>query len=132
MSNLQIKQLDHLVLTVKNIRETVNFYVSVLGMARETFGEGRVALKFGRQKINLHEAGKEFEPKAAHPLPGSADLCLVTDTELRVAMAHVQSRGVDILDGPVRRTGANGPMLSFYIRDPDLNLIEISSYQEIT
>lgn len=129
---MQIKQLDHLVLTVKNIRETVNFYVSVLGMARETFGEGRVALKFGRQKINLHEAGKEFEPKAAHPLPGSADLCLVTDTELRAAMAHVQSRGVDILDGPVRRTGANGPMLSFYIRDPDLNLIEISSYQEIT
>ena len=129
---MQIKQLDHLVLTVKNIRETVNFYVSVLGMERETFEEGRVALKFGRQKINLHEAGKEFEPKAAHPLPGSADLCLVTDTELRVAMAHVQSRGVDILDGPVRRTGANGPMLSFYIRDPDLNLIEISSYQEIT
>ena len=132
MSNLQIKQLDHLVLTVKNIRDTVNFYVSVLGMERETFEEGRVALKFGRQKINLHEAGKEFEPKAAHPLPGSADLCLVTDTELRVAMAHVQSRGVDILDGPVRRTGAHGPMLSFYIRDPDLNLIEISSYQEIT
>ncbi len=132
MSNLQIKQLDHLVLTVKNIRETVNFYVSVLGMESEIFGEGRVALKFGRQKINLHEAGKEFEPKAHQPLPGSADLCLVTDTELRVALAHVQSRGVDIIEGPVRRTGANGPMLSFYFRDPDLNLIEISSYQEIT
>ena len=129
---MQIKQLDHLVLTVKNIRETVNFYVSVLGMESEIFGEGRVALKFGRQKINLHEAGKEFEPKAHQPLPGSADLCLVTDTELRVAMAHVQSRGVDIIEGPVRRTGANGPMLSFYFRDPDLNLIEISSYQEIT
>ncbi len=129
---MQIKQLDHLVLTVKNIRETVNFYVSVLGMESEIFGEGRVALKFGRQKINLHEAGKEFEPKAHQPLPGSADLCLVTDTELNVALAHVQSRGVDIIEGPVRRTGANGPMLSFYFRDPDLNLIEISSYQEIT
>ena len=129
---MQIKQLDHLVLTVKNIRETVNFYVSVLGMEREIFEEGRVALKFGRQKINLHEAGKEWEPKAQHPLPGSADLCLVTDTDLRVAMAHVKSRGVDIIDGPVRRTGANGPILSFYFRDPDLNLIEISSYQEIT
>ncbi len=132
MSNLQIKQLDHLVLTVKNIRETVNFYVSVLGMEREIFGEGRVALKFGRQKINLHEAGKEFEPKAHQPLPGSADLCLVTDTELKVAMAHVKSRGVDIIEGPVRRTGANGPILSFYCRDPDLNLIEISSYQDTT
>lgn len=132
MSNLQITELDHLVLTVKNIRKTVNFYVSVLGMEREIFGEGRVALKFGRQKINLHEAGKEWEPKAHHPLPGSADLCFVTDTELGAAMAHVQSRGVDILEGPVRRTGAHGPMLSFYFRDPDLNLIEISSYQKVT
>lgn len=132
MSNLQIKQLDHLVLTVKNIRETVNFYLSVLGMESEIFGEGRVALKFGGQKINLHEAGKELEPKAHHPLPGSADLCFVTDTELRVAMAHVKSRGVDIIDGPVRRTGAHGPMLSFYFRDPDLNLIEIASYQNVT
>jgi catechol 2,3-dioxygenase-like lactoylglutathione lyase family enzyme len=132
MNNMYIKQLDHLVLTVKNIRETVCFYVSVLGMEREIFGDGRVALKFGRQKINLHEAGKELEPKAHNPVPGSADLCFVTDTELSVAMAHVKSRGVDIIDGPVRRPGANGPILSFYFRDPDLNLIEISSYQNIT
>jgi catechol 2,3-dioxygenase-like lactoylglutathione lyase family enzyme len=132
MSNLLIKQLDHLVLTVKNIEETVRFYESVLGMKKEIFGEGRVALKFGRQKINLHEAGKEWEPKAHHPQPGSADLCLVTDTELRAAMAHVQSQGVDIIEGPVCRLGANGPMLSFYFRDPDLNLIEISTYQNLT
>jgi catechol 2,3-dioxygenase-like lactoylglutathione lyase family enzyme len=129
---MHIKQLDHLALTVKNIEATVSFYVSVLGMARETFGEGRVALKFGRQKINLHEAGKEFEPKAHRPLPGSADLCLVTDTDLSAAMAHVKERGVDIIAGPVPRTGANGPMLSFYFRDPDLNLIEISTYQNIS
>lgn len=125
---MQIKQLDHLVLTVKNIPETVDFYVSVLGMEREIFGDGRVALKFGRQKINLHEAGKELDPKAYQPTPGSADLCLVTDTEINTAMEHVKSRGVDIIKGPVHRTGANGPLLSFYFRDPDLNLIEISNY----
>ncbi|MGP8051724.1 MAG: VOC family protein [Desulfobaccales bacterium] len=129
---MHIKELDHLVLTVKNIEATVSFYVSVLGMARETFGEGRVALKFGRQKINLHEAGKEFEPRAHRPLPGSADLCLVTATDLSAAMAHVKERGVEIIAGPVDRTGANGPMLSFYFRDPDLNLIEISTYQDIS
>ncbi len=129
---MHIKELDHLVLTVKNIEATVSFYVSVLGMARETFGEGRVALKFGRQKINLHEAGKEFEPKAHRPQPGSADLCLVTATDLSAAMAHVKERGVEIIAGPVDRTGANGPMLSFYFRDPDLNLIEISTYQDIS
>lgn len=129
---MQIKQLDHLVLTVKNIPETVRFYVSVLGMEREIFGDGRVALKFGPQKINLHEAGKAWAPEAHQPLPGSADLCFVIDTELRVAMAHVKSSGVDIIAGPVRRVGAHGPILSFYFRDPDLNLIEIATYQNIT
>ena len=119
-------------MTVNNIQETVRFYESVLGMEREIFGDGRVALKFGRQKINLHEAGKEWEPKAHRPLPGSSDLCFVTDTELSAAMAHVKERGADIIEGPVRRQGANGPMLSFYFRDPDLNLIEISTYQNPT
>ncbi|MGA7578741.1 MAG: VOC family protein [Desulfobaccales bacterium] len=132
MSQIHIQQLDHLVLTVNNIQETVRFYESVLGMEREIFGDGRVALKFGRQKINLHEAGKEWEPKAHQPLPGSADLCFVTDTELSAAMAHVKESGVDIIEGPVRRQGADGPMLSFYFRDPDLNLIEISTYQNPT
>jgi catechol 2,3-dioxygenase-like lactoylglutathione lyase family enzyme len=125
---MRIKQLDHLVLTVKNIQETVRFYVSVLGMEREIFGDGRVALKFGCQKINLHEAGKELDPKAHQPTPGSADLCLVTDIEIKVAMAHVTRHGVDIIAGPVPRQGANGAIVSFYIRDPDFNLIEIANY----
>lgn len=125
---MRITQLDHLVLTVKNIQETVRFYVSVLGMEREIFEDGRVALKFGHQKINLHEAGKELAPKAYQPTPGSADLCLVTNTELNLAMEQVRRRGVDILAGPVPRLGANGPIISFYIRDPDFNLIEIANY----
>ena len=124
---MHIKQLDHLVLTVENIEETVRFYVSVLGMQKEVFEGGRVALKFGSQKINLHEAGKEFEPKAHRPTPGSADLCFITDIDLNLAMDHVQNLGVQIIEGPVRRIGANGPLLSFYFRDPDLNLIEVSN-----
>jgi len=124
---MHIKQLDHLVLTVENIDETVRFYVSVLGMQKEVFEGGRVALKFGIQKINLHEAGKEFEPKAHRPTPGSADLCFITDIDLNLAMDHVQNLGVQIIEGPVRRIGANGPLLSFYFRDPDLNLIEVSN-----
>ena len=124
---MYVKQLDHLVLTVDNIDETVRFYVSVLGMQKEVFEGGRVALKFGSQKINLHEAGKEFEPKAHNPIPGSADLCFITDIDLNLAMEHVVNMGVEIIEGPVKRIGANGPLLSFYFRDPDLNLVEISN-----
>ena len=91
------------------------------------FGDNRNALKFGHQKINLHEAGNEFEPRAENATPGSADLCLVTETDLAQAMAYVQSCNVEIIEGPVERTGATGKLLSFYIRDPDLNLIEISN-----
>ena len=125
---MNITRLDHLVLTVKDIQTTVDFYVSVLGMEREEFGAGRLALKYGNQKINLHQAGKEFEPKADRPTPGSADLCFITEVPLEKAMAHVRSKGVEIIEGPVARTGATGPINSFYFRDPDMNLIEVSNY----
>ncbi len=122
-----VSHIDHLVLTVKNIPASVEFYVQVLGMQRIQFGEGRTALKFGQQKINLHKAGNEFEPKAKNATPGSADLCLITQTELSQAMAHVQSCQIEVIEGPVERSGANGKLLSFYIRDPDQNLIEIAN-----
>ena len=125
---MKISHLDHLVLTVTNIETTADFYQRTLGLEKQIFGEGRIALKFGRQKINLHQAGKEFEPKAQMPMPGSADLCFVTETPLPAAMQHVRNCGVEILEGPVARTGASGPMTSFYFRDPDLNLIEVCSY----
>ena len=123
-----ISGLDHLVLTVRDIDATVAFYCDVLGMEKETFGAGRTALKFGAQKINLHEAGKEFEPKAEHPTPGSGDLCLLTSLPIETAMARVRDAGVEIIEGVVPRTGAVGPIESFYFRDPDQDLIEISTY----
>jgi len=125
---MNINRLDHLVLTVKNLEITVQFYVSVLGMEKEEFGAGRLSLKYGNQKINLHQVGKEFEPKADKPTPGSADLCFITEVPLDEAMDHVRSRGVEIIEGPVLRTGATGPINSFYFRDPDMNLIEVSNY----
>ena len=125
---MNIKHIDHLVLTVKNIEKTVQFYESVLGMKKEIFGDGRVALTFGNHKINLHQVGNEFEPKAKHPTPGSADLCFITDIDLNIAMNSVKDKGIQIIEGPVKRTGANGIILSFYFRDPDSNLIEISNY----
>jgi len=124
---MEISKLDHLVLTVKDFEKTTSFYVSVLGMKKEVFDNGRVALKYGRQKINLHQFGKEFEPKANRPMPGSADLCFITLTPLDDAMAHAKSCGVEITEGPVERTGANGPIRSFYFRDPDHNLIEVAN-----
>jgi catechol 2,3-dioxygenase-like lactoylglutathione lyase family enzyme len=124
---MKISRLDHLVLTVMDIEKTASFYVSVLGMEKEVFGGGRVALKCGSQKINLHERGKEFEPKAKKTTPGSADLCFITQTLLADAMAHVKRCGVEIIEGPVERTGANGPIRSFYFRDPDDNLIEVAN-----
>lgn len=125
---MQIDRLDHLVLTVASIEASCAFYARTLGMAVVRFGQGRTALAFGAQKINLHQAGKEFVPHAQHPVPGSADICLITTTRLDQAMAHVRAQGVDILEGPVDRTGATGPMRSFYFRDPDGNLIEVSNY----
>ena len=125
---MKIESLDHLVLTVKSISETCSFYRSALGMDVVEFGEGRKALTFGSQKINLHEHGHEFEPKAQIPTPGSADLCLITKTEIEQVIKHLTHLKIDICEGPVKRTGAVGTILSVYIRDPDKNLIEISNY----
>jgi len=120
-----IGSLDHLVLTVRDLEATVRFYES-LGMELVTFRGGRKALRFGSQKINLHEAGREFEPKAAAPMPGSADLCFLLDGPLDQAVAKVTAAGHAIVEGPVERTGATGPIRSIYLRDPDGNLIELS------
>lgn len=127
---MQIDRLDHLVLTVESIEETVSFYQRVMGMKVVTFGQGRFALQFGQQKINLHQAGREFEPKAHRPAPGSADLCFITSTPLAEVGAHLAACQVEVLVGPVRRTGALGPIESLYFRDPDANLIEVSTYLE--
>lgn len=124
---MNIDHLDHLVLTVADLDVTVDFYTRVLGMQVVTFGEGRKALSFGVQKINLHQAGKEFEPKAERPTPGSADLCFIVATPVDEVIAHLETQGVAILEGPLRRTGATQPILSVYVRDPDFNLIELSN-----
>jgi catechol 2,3-dioxygenase-like lactoylglutathione lyase family enzyme len=124
---VKIDRLDHLVLTVADVEATVAFYQRTLGMTAVSFGEGRRALAFGAQKINLHPYVREFEPKAARPTPGSADLCFLTETPLAEVQAHLAACGVDILEGPVRRTGATGPILSVYFRDPDGNLIEVAN-----
>jgi catechol 2,3-dioxygenase-like lactoylglutathione lyase family enzyme len=125
---IRIDRLDHLVLTVASIEATCAFYETVLAMRVETFGAGRKALVFGRQKINLHQAGREFEPKAERPAPGSADLCFITETPLDEVVAHLRKSGVSIEEGPVERAGATGPIRSVYVRDPDRNLIEVSNY----
>jgi catechol 2,3-dioxygenase-like lactoylglutathione lyase family enzyme len=125
--SMQMEGLDHLVLTVVEIGRTCDFYERVLGMEHVVFGEDRHALAFGVQKINLHQAGREFEPKAAVPTPGSADLCFLTNTPVGEVVEHLGKRGVEILKGPVRRTGATGLITSVYFRDPDGNLIEVSS-----
>ena len=125
---MEISHLDHLVLTVADIDRTCIFYHHVLNFEIITFGNNRKALKFGQQKINLHQAGKEFEPKAKHPTPGSADLCFITATPLNEVITHLAHQQVEIQEGPVRRTGAVGNIMSVYIRDPDENLIEISNY----
>lgn len=127
---MKIERLDHLVLTVRSIKTSVAFYERVMGMEAVTFGADRVALAFGRQKINLHEVGKEFEPKAFRPTPGSADLCFITETPLPAVLEHLASCGVEVVEGPVARTGALGPITSVYFRDPDENLIEVSQYPQ--
>jgi catechol 2,3-dioxygenase-like lactoylglutathione lyase family enzyme len=127
---MKIEALDHLVLTVADVAATCAFYTRVLGMDEVTFGAGRKALSFGAQKINLHQHGKEFEPKAQHPTPGSADLCLLTSSTPAEVIEHLRQQNVVIEEGPVRRTGARGPIDSVYFRDPDGNLIEVSRYAD--
>ena len=125
---MKIDSLDHLVLTVADVDASCAFYERVLGMQVVTFGNGRKALAFGAQKINLHPYRREFEPKAERPTPGSADLCFVSATPLAAVIAHLQTNGVEVLEGPVPRTGARGPVSSVYFRDPDRNLIEVCNY----
>lgn len=130
-----LSHLDHLVLTTANEVATVDFYTQVMGMDLETFSGGtppvkRQAFKFGRQKINLHIKGREFEPKAQIPTPGSLDLCFITSWPLAKVIEHVQACQWPIIAGPVMRTGATGPILSIYLRDPDGNLIEIAELMQ--
>ena len=125
---MEIDRLDHLVLTVRDITATCEFYTKVLGMRELTLAGGRKALTFGRQKINLHEYGNEFEPKSQSPTPGSADLCFISQVPVAEVIEHVRSCGVQILEGSVERAGAMGPIMSIYFRDADGNLIEVSNY----
>lgn len=129
---MNIDRLDHIVLTVADIDTTVAFYTRLFGFDVVTFGEGRKALTFGRQKFNLHQQGKEFEPKAKAPTPGAIDLCLIASTPLDEVIEELNALGVAIEEGPVDRTGATGPIRSVYLRDPDQNLIEISNYSTET
>jgi catechol 2,3-dioxygenase-like lactoylglutathione lyase family enzyme len=127
---VKIVELDHLVLTVRDLERTLDFYRDVLGMSVSAFEGGRLALKFGSQKINLHQAGEELAPRADHPVPGSGDLCFLTDGSIAEWVDHFERLQIPIAEGPVPRTGALGPMTSIYVRDPDGNLVEIASYGE--
>jgi len=125
---MKVTQLDHLVLTVSDIAQSLRFYVDVLGMRKISFGEGRIALCFGQQKINLHLKGEEIKPHAGQVGVGSADLCLLVDVPLDAVLAQLKKHKVPVVLGPVKRTGAMGPIHSVYVRDPDQNLIELSVY----
>ncbi len=125
---ISIDRIDHIVLTVFDLERTIDFYSRVLGMEPVTFAGGRRGLAFGRQKLNLHQAGREFEPKALKPGPGAIDLCFISETPLEAVIDTLKGHGVVVIDGPVPKTGALGPMMSVYFRDPDGNLLEISNY----
>ncbi len=130
--SIAVVSLDHLVLTVTDVEASAAWYGRVLGMRRVTFGAGRVALAFGDQKINLHPASGPFSPHATAPTPGSADLCFLASAPLTEVQAHLAACGIAVEEGPVARTGATGPLLSVYVRDPDGNLIEISEPQRVS
>jgi catechol 2,3-dioxygenase-like lactoylglutathione lyase family enzyme len=124
-----IDHIDHVVLTTRDLQGCIRFYVEVLGMKLEKFGE-RLALRFGTQKLNLHEWGREFTPRAHVAAPGTLDLCFISSIPLDQVVARLNQHGIPILDGPVAKTGAQGPIRSVYVRDPDLNLVEISVYNK--
>jgi catechol 2,3-dioxygenase-like lactoylglutathione lyase family enzyme len=126
---MKVNKIDHLVLTVNDIEASCVFYTTVLGMEEISFGQGRKAVAFGDQKINFHQVGNELEPKALQPTPGSGDLCFITESLMSEVISHLQSCGVEIIEGPVKRSGAAGPITSIYLRDPDRNLIEIAKYE---
>ncbi|UTW65452.1 VOC family protein [bacterium SCSIO 12643] len=125
---MRINSIDHIVLTVHDVNKTCQFYTQVLGMKEITFGEGRKALLFGSQKINLHQKGNELEPKAMHPICGSSDLCLISTNPIEEIKKELDRKQIPTIGGILNRTGAAGPIKSIYIRDPDGNLIEISNY----
>lgn len=125
---MNIDRIDHIVITVHDIDLTLDFYSRVMGMDAVQFGEGRHALHFGQQKINLHQAGKEFEPKAIRPTPGASDICFITETPLDAIIERLQANQIPLVDGPVAREGAQGKLMSVYFRDPDDNLIEVANY----
>jgi len=127
LARIELDSLDHLVLTVRDSAATIRFYEGVLGMRAATFGDGRHALHFGEQKLNLHEVGSEFSPAAAHPAPGTADLCFITRTPVEGVVRVLESHGIEVEQGPVERAGATGSLLSVYLRDPDGNLVEIAN-----
>ncbi len=127
MTRALIRGIDHFVLTAADVEATIDFYTRVLGMTAETFAGGRRALCFGSQKINLHQAGAEFEPKARVATPGSGDFCLLSDVPVAEIAAHLAAEGVELIEGPVAKTGAAGALLSIYFRDPDGNLVEVSN-----
>lgn len=125
---MRVSHLDHLVLTTHDLRSCIEFYSGVLGMEVVRFGAERIAFKFGQQKINIHEYGKEIDPRAHLPVPGSLDLCFIIKGTIAEILAHLDTHGIAVAQGPVRRTGACGMIESVYLRDPDLNLIELSVY----
>ena len=127
---MKIDSIDHFVLTVRDVEVTCDFYSRVLGVEVEAFEGAPTALKFGRQKINVHQTGNEFEPKADVPTPGSGDFCLITDVSLERVIEHLASCGVALIEGPIERTGAVGRIESVYFRDPDGNLVEVSNYRD--
>ena len=125
-----IDRIDHIVLTTRDKEGCIRFYTEVLGMTLEKFGENRLALKFGAQKINLHEWGKEFAPRAHVAAPGTLDLCFIASIALEDVLAKLKKHNIPVIEGPVAKTGAKGPIRSVYVRDPDLNLVEISVYNK--
>lgn len=127
---LELDRIDHVIFTVRDVEATCTWYVRVLGTEVLTFGDGRKALQVGHCKLNLHPAGKEYEPKAAVPGPGTQDICLVTTSPLPAVLDHLKRMSVSIVEGPVPRTGATGPIESVYLRDPDGNLVELAWYAD--